>query len=141
MCVSEFVHVRLSCKDTLQILTSTSRSHDTCGGESQAPTVFCRHQGLTSGKAAEILARDGPNALTPPPTTPEWVKFCKQVTSARSLSRRLDACSSFAAYSGRFCSGFRCLVVSPCFCGLVPYSVSWPMVSRLQWRMSPRMIM
>lgn len=37
-------------------------------------------QGLTGAKAAEILARDGPNALTPPPTTPEWVKFCKQVT-------------------------------------------------------------
>lgn len=48
-------------------------------------TVFYRRQGLTSGKAAEILARDGPNALTPPPTTPEWVKFCKQVTSARAL--------------------------------------------------------
>lgn len=40
-------------------------------------------QGLTSGKAAEILARDGPNALTPPPTTPEWVKFCKQVLAVR----------------------------------------------------------
>ncbi|KAI4886142.1 hypothetical protein NFI96_015291 [Prochilodus magdalenae] len=29
--------------------------------------------------AREILDRDGPNALTPPPTTPEWVKFCKQL--------------------------------------------------------------
>lgn len=41
--------------------------------------VFSPYKGLTSAKAAEILARDGPNALTPPPTTPEWVKFCKQV--------------------------------------------------------------
>uniref|UniRef100_A0A668VWX3 Sodium/potassium-transporting ATPase subunit alpha n=1 Tax=Oreochromis aureus TaxID=47969 RepID=A0A668VWX3_OREAU len=35
--------------------------------------------GLSSFRAKEILARDGPNALTPPPTTPEWVKFCKQL--------------------------------------------------------------
>lgn len=41
--------------------------------------VTAAFQGLTGAKAAEILARDGPNALTPPPTTPEWVKFCKQV--------------------------------------------------------------
>ncbi len=31
-------------------------------------------QGLSSSRAKEILARDGPNALTPPPTTPEWVE-------------------------------------------------------------------
>uniref|UniRef100_A0A4W4F7Z1 Sodium/potassium-transporting ATPase subunit alpha n=1 Tax=Electrophorus electricus TaxID=8005 RepID=A0A4W4F7Z1_ELEEL len=36
-------------------------------------------KGLSSSHAKEILARDGPNALTPPPTTPEWVKFCKQL--------------------------------------------------------------
>lgn len=36
-------------------------------------------QGLSNSRAKEILARDGPNALTPPPTTPEWVKFCRQV--------------------------------------------------------------
>ncbi|XP_038065477.1 sodium/potassium-transporting ATPase subunit alpha-3-like [Patiria miniata] len=35
--------------------------------------------GLTKARAAEILARDGPNALTPPKTTPEWIKFCKQM--------------------------------------------------------------
>lgn len=46
---------------------------------------FSSQQGLTSSKAAEILARDGPNALTPPPTTPEWVKFCKQVWSGRDF--------------------------------------------------------
>ncbi|KAK5621848.1 Sodium/potassium-transporting ATPase subunit alpha-1 [Crenichthys baileyi] len=32
-----------------------------------------------ANRAKEILAQDGPNALTPPPTTPEWVKFCKQL--------------------------------------------------------------
>ncbi|KAL7845922.1 hypothetical protein AOLI_G00241140 [Acnodon oligacanthus] len=36
-------------------------------------------RGLSSSHAKEILDRDGPNALTPPPTTPEWVKFCRQL--------------------------------------------------------------
>ncbi|KAL7852794.1 hypothetical protein SRHO_G00185790 [Serrasalmus rhombeus] len=36
-------------------------------------------RGLSSSRAKEILDRDGPNALTPPPTTPEWVKFCRQL--------------------------------------------------------------
>jgi hypothetical protein len=35
--------------------------------------------GLTSQKAHEIYERDGPNALSPPKTTPEWVKFCKNL--------------------------------------------------------------
>uniref|UniRef100_A0AAR2LAJ9 Sodium/potassium-transporting ATPase subunit alpha n=1 Tax=Pygocentrus nattereri TaxID=42514 RepID=A0AAR2LAJ9_PYGNA len=37
------------------------------------------NKGLSSSRAKEILERDGLNALTPPPTTPEWVKFCKQL--------------------------------------------------------------
>lgn len=44
-------------------------------------------QGLSNTRAKEILARDGPNALTPPPTTPEWVKFCRQVRLARRLEK------------------------------------------------------
>ncbi|XP_049325217.1 sodium/potassium-transporting ATPase subunit alpha-1 isoform X3 [Astyanax mexicanus] len=36
-------------------------------------------RGLSSVRAKEILDRDGPNALTPPPTTPEWIKFCRQL--------------------------------------------------------------
>uniref|UniRef100_H2Y1D9 Cation-transporting P-type ATPase N-terminal domain-containing protein n=2 Tax=Ciona intestinalis TaxID=7719 RepID=H2Y1D9_CIOIN len=36
-------------------------------------------KGLTSKQAAEILERDGPNCLTPPKTTPEWIKFCKNL--------------------------------------------------------------
>ncbi|XP_020903916.1 sodium/potassium-transporting ATPase subunit alpha-B isoform X1 [Exaiptasia diaphana] len=35
--------------------------------------------GLTQEEAARRLKRDGPNALTPPPTTPEWIKFAKQL--------------------------------------------------------------
>ncbi|XP_062373486.1 sodium/potassium-transporting ATPase subunit alpha-1-like isoform X2 [Sardina pilchardus] len=41
-------------------------------------------RGLTTSRAKEILARDGLNALTPPPTTSECVKFCKQLTGGFS---------------------------------------------------------
>ncbi|VDP10462.1 unnamed protein product [Heligmosomoides polygyrus] len=41
--------------------------------------------GLTRAKAAEILARDGPNALSPPRTTPEWIKFCKNLFGGFAL--------------------------------------------------------
>ena len=33
--------------------------------------------GLTSERARELLAKNGPNTLTPPEQEPEWVKFCK----------------------------------------------------------------
>ncbi|NWV62446.1 AT1A1 ATPase, partial [Malurus elegans] len=55
-------------------------------------------QGLTSARAAEILARDGPNALTPPPTTPEWVKFCRQLFGGFSLLLWIGAILCFLAY-------------------------------------------
>ncbi|CAF1133694.1 unnamed protein product, partial [Didymodactylos carnosus] len=35
--------------------------------------------GLSTAAAEAILERDGPNALSPPKTTPEWLKFCKQM--------------------------------------------------------------
>uniref|UniRef100_A0A3B3TXP0 Sodium/potassium-transporting ATPase subunit alpha n=1 Tax=Poecilia latipinna TaxID=48699 RepID=A0A3B3TXP0_9TELE len=54
--------------------------------------------GLTGAKAAEILARDGPNALTPPPTTPEWVKFCKQMFGGFSMLLWTGAVLCFLAY-------------------------------------------
>ncbi|CAF1372715.1 unnamed protein product [Adineta ricciae] len=34
-------------------------------------------QGLSSEKARQLLEKNGPNALTPPPEVPEWVKFAK----------------------------------------------------------------
>ena len=34
-------------------------------------------EGLTSSEAKARLARDGPNSLTPPKKTPEWIKFFK----------------------------------------------------------------
>lgn len=56
-------------------------------------------QGLTNAKAAEYLARDGPNALTPPPTTPEWVKFCRQLFGGFSILLWIGAILCFLAYA------------------------------------------
>ncbi|XP_072296695.1 sodium/potassium-transporting ATPase subunit alpha-2 isoform X1 [Eucyclogobius newberryi] len=56
-------------------------------------------QGLTNAKAAEVLARDGPNSLTPPPTTPEWVKFCRQLFGGFSILLWIGALLCFFAYS------------------------------------------
>ncbi|XP_064413493.1 sodium/potassium-transporting ATPase subunit alpha-1 isoform X3 [Latimeria chalumnae] len=55
-------------------------------------------RGLTTNRAAEILARDGPNALTPPPTTPEWVKFCRQLFGGFSILLWIGAILCFLAY-------------------------------------------
>ncbi|KAF1381951.1 hypothetical protein PFLUV_G00159340 [Perca fluviatilis] len=56
-------------------------------------------QGLTNAKAAEYLTRDGPNALTPPPTTPEWVKFCRQLFGGFSILLWIGAILCFLAYA------------------------------------------
>ena len=36
-------------------------------------------RGLPTKKAAETLEADGPNELTPPEATPEWIKFMRQM--------------------------------------------------------------
>ncbi|XP_015930974.1 sodium/potassium-transporting ATPase subunit alpha [Parasteatoda tepidariorum] len=56
-------------------------------------------RGLTSTKAKEVLARDGPNALTPPKKTPEWVKFCKNLFGGFALLLWIGAVLCFIAYS------------------------------------------
>ncbi|XP_042559610.1 sodium/potassium-transporting ATPase subunit alpha-2 [Clupea harengus] len=56
-------------------------------------------RGLTNKRAVELLARDGLNALTPPPTTPEWVKFCRQLFGGFSLLLWFGAILCFIAYS------------------------------------------
>lgn len=64
-----------------------------------SPVSFARlSQGLSSARAAELLARDGPNALTPPPTTPEWVKFCRQLFGGFSILLWIGAILCFLAY-------------------------------------------
>lgn len=61
-------------------------------------TPPCLPQGLTNQRAQDILARDGPNALTPPPTTPEWVKFCRQLFGGFSILLWIGAILCFLAY-------------------------------------------
>ena len=60
---------------------------------------FPTWQGLSPEKAREILLRDGPNQLTPPKTTPEWVKFCKQLFGGFSLLLWIGAILCYIAYS------------------------------------------
>uniref|UniRef100_A0A671PBH2 Sodium/potassium-transporting ATPase subunit alpha n=1 Tax=Sinocyclocheilus anshuiensis TaxID=1608454 RepID=A0A671PBH2_9TELE len=57
------------------------------------------NKGLTNFRAKEILARDGPNALTPPVTTPEWVKFCRQLFGGFQTLLWIGAFLCFFAYS------------------------------------------
>lgn len=63
------------------------------------PPYFFSTQGHSPEKAQEILTRDGPNTLTPPKTTPEWVKFCKQLFGGFSLLLWTGAILCFVAYS------------------------------------------
>ena len=57
--------------------------------------------GLTSEIAARNLLRDGPNALTPPKTTPEWIKFCKQMFGGFATLLWIGSILCFFAYTIR----------------------------------------
>lgn len=54
--------------------------------------------GLTCEEASQLLAKYGPNLLSPPKTTPEWLKFLKQF--GHLLLMLLEAASllGFIAY-------------------------------------------
>merc|ERR1712172_341655 len=56
-------------------------------------------QGLTDAQAAKGLAEHGKNELTPPPTTPEWIKFCQCLFSGFAMLLWLGAFLCFLAYS------------------------------------------
>jgi magnesium-transporting ATPase (P-type) len=62
-------------------------------------SCYFQLQGLTSSKAAEIFERDGPNALSPPKTTPEWVKFCKQLFGGFALLLWIGSILCFFSYT------------------------------------------
>merc|ERR1712212_622860 len=55
--------------------------------------------GLTTAQAKAGLEEHGPNALTPPPTTPEWIKFCKNLFSGFAMLLWFGAILCFIAYS------------------------------------------
>ncbi|GAB6025395.1 hypothetical protein CHUAL_011140 [Chamberlinius hualienensis] len=55
--------------------------------------------GLTNANAKSVLERDGPNALSPPKETPEWVKFCKNLFGGFALLLWIGATLCFVAYS------------------------------------------
>ena len=54
--------------------------------------------GLSSNEASTRLERDGFNELTPPKTTPEWIKFCKQLFGGFSTLLWTGAILCFIAY-------------------------------------------
>merc|ERR1712168_400964 len=56
-------------------------------------------RGLTASQAAKNLAEYGRNELTPPPTTPEWVKFCQNLFSGFACLLWLGAILCFLAYT------------------------------------------
>ncbi|XP_068209769.1 sodium/potassium-transporting ATPase subunit alpha-like isoform X2 [Palaemon carinicauda] len=55
--------------------------------------------GLSQSEARRRIERDGPNALTPPKQTPEWIKFCKNLFGGFSLLLWIGAILCFIAYS------------------------------------------
>ncbi|XP_020835239.1 sodium/potassium-transporting ATPase subunit alpha-2-like [Phascolarctos cinereus] len=57
------------------------------------------NKGLSNKQAKEILLRDGPNTLTPPPTTPEWIKFCRQLFGGFSILLWIGSLLCFVAFS------------------------------------------
>ena len=70
-----------------------------------APDELCKrfgtdiNRGLTDSRAKENYDQYGPNALTPPPTTPEWVKFCQCLFSGFAMLLWVGAILCFVAYS------------------------------------------
>ena len=54
--------------------------------------------GLTDAQAKENLEKFGLNQLTPPPTTPEWVKFCQNLFSGFAMLLWIGAILCYIAY-------------------------------------------
>merc|ERR1712088_760605 len=54
--------------------------------------------GLTTDQSKANVEKFGLNALTPPPTTPEWVKFCKNLFSGFAMLLWIGAILCFVAY-------------------------------------------
>uniref|UniRef100_A0A8C2UTK2 Sodium/potassium-transporting ATPase subunit alpha n=2 Tax=Chinchilla lanigera TaxID=34839 RepID=A0A8C2UTK2_CHILA len=61
-------------------------------------------RGLSSARAAELLARDGPNALSPPKQTPEIIKFLRQMIGGFSILLWIGAILCWIAYGAQYVS-------------------------------------
>jgi sodium/potassium-transporting ATPase subunit alpha len=61
--------------------------------------------GLTTAKVKQILERDGPNALTPPKQTSEWIKFAKQLFGGFALLLWIGSILCFFAYAIDYIGG------------------------------------
>lgn len=59
-------------------------------------------QGLSDAEVAKRLARDGYNELTPPETTPEWIKFCKNLFGGFATLLWVGSILCFFAYGMEF---------------------------------------
>lgn len=55
--------------------------------------------GLTNQAAKANFEEYGKNALSPPKTTPEWVKFCKQLFGGFSMLLWIGGILSFVAFA------------------------------------------
>merc|ERR1711910_179980 len=56
-------------------------------------------EGLTDDQVAKGIREHGLNELTPPPTTPEWIKFCQCLFSGFAMLLWFGAILCFLAYS------------------------------------------
>lgn len=63
------------------------------------PAGFNPKNGLDPSFVAQRLAQDGKNMLTPPPTTPEWKKFAKELFSFFACLLWLGGILCFVGYS------------------------------------------
>merc|ERR1711936_707309 len=55
-------------------------------------------EGLTDDQVAKGIREHGLNQLTPPPTTPEWIKFCQCLFSGIVLSAVVTVTGIFSYY-------------------------------------------
>ena len=56
------------------------------------------NQGLTGDQVEESLKRDGLNCLTPPKTTPAWIKFARNLFGGFSTLLWIGSVLCFIAY-------------------------------------------
>lgn len=55
-------------------------------------------KGLSNAEAKEKMDKEGPNSLTPPKTTPTWVKLAKELFGGFNFLLWAASAASLAAY-------------------------------------------